>query len=90
MPEQVNAKMFLTSADPEPPRGTTVETVAGTRWSRDYSDEGHWFADDEQRSWADIVRIAPVRVVQRPAYALTDDDVAEIMCVSFGEEPDRG
>lgn len=83
---------WLTAADPEPPRGTKVETAAGRCWSRDYGDEGDWIGEGDwwrdPASWATVTAGGPVRVVWRPAYALTDEQVAEVMRVSFGEESD--
>jgi len=89
------ADTWLTSADPEPPRGTVVEGEVAGRWSRSYEDEGYWLAegreDGDPESWNKVAgNYGPVRVVWRPAYALTDEQVDEVMRVSFGEEPDRG
>lgn len=85
---------WLTAADPEPPRGTVVETEAGKRWSRDYDDDGAWIREGDwwrnPASWTTVTGGGRVLVVWRPAYALTDEQVAEVMRVSFGEEPDRG
>lgn len=64
----------LTSSDPEPPPGTTVETEGGTRWTR-YPDmwPGSWLMDEfapegDPETWRKVAgNYGPVRIVRRPS-----------------------